>query len=90
MLFGEYASPSFEDRVETTSKAATSNIMSVERLVDELWGDSLTQEEKDEEVERIKILRGVNVLEEEPEGIHDLEGDLEGEVDEEEPEETEE
>lgn len=85
LLFGEYASPSFEDRVETTSKAATSNIMSVERLVDELWGDSLSQEEKDEEVERIKILRGVNVLEEEPEGIHDLEG----EVDEEEPEETE-
>lgn len=90
LLFGEYASPSFEDRVETTSKASTANIMSIERLVDELWGDSLTQEEKDEEVERIKILRGVNVLEEEPEGIHDLEGDLEGEVDEEEPEETEE
>lgn len=86
LLFGEYASPSFEDRVETTSKAAASNIMSIERLVDELWGDSLTQEEKDEEVERIKILRGVSVLEEEPEGIHDLEG----ESDEEEPEETEE
>lgn len=86
LLFGEYASPSFEDRVETTSKAATSNIMSVERLVDELWGDSLTRKEKDEEVERIKILRGVNVLEEEPEGIHNLEG----EVDEEEPEEPEE
>lgn len=86
LLFGEYASPSFEDRVETASKAATSNIMSIERLVNELWGDSLTQKEKDEEVEKIKILRGINVLEEEPEEIHDLEG----ESDEEEPEEIEE
>lgn len=76
----------FEDRVETASKAATSNIMSIERLVNELWGDSLTQKEKDEEVEKIKILRGINVLEEEPEEIHDLEG----ESDEEEPEEIEE
>jgi phage portal protein, SPP1 gp6-like len=75
LLFGEYASPSFEDRVDTTSKAAAANIMSIERQVDELWGDSLTPKEKEEEVERIKALRGVSLVEEDPEDVHDLGGD---------------
>lgn len=49
--------------------------MSIERQVDELWGDSLTPEEKEEEVERIKALRGVSLVEEDPEDVHDLGGD---------------
>lgn len=52
--FGEYANPSFEAVVETVGKAKTYGIMSTEKAVDELYGDSLTDEEKAKEVERIK------------------------------------
>lgn len=52
--FGEYANPSFEAVVETVGKAKTYGIMSVEKAVDELYGDSLTEEEKAEEVAKIK------------------------------------
>ncbi len=53
--FKEYANPSFEATVETVSKARPNqNIMSVEKAVDTMYGDSLTKEEKEEEVRRIK------------------------------------
>lgn len=57
--FGEYASPSFDTVVETVGKARTYGIMSVERAVDELYGDSLTDEEKDEEIQRLKEEAGL-------------------------------
>lgn len=57
--FGEYANPSFEAQVETIGKARTSGIMSIERAVDELYGDSLTDDEKSEEVVRLKDEQGV-------------------------------
>lgn len=41
-------------------------------VVDELWGDVLTDEEKAEEVERIKALRGIEVVEEDVKNISDL------------------
>lgn len=53
--FKEYANPSFEATVETVSKARPNqNIMSIEKAVDTMYGDSLTKEEKEEEVKRIK------------------------------------
>lgn len=53
--FGEYSSPSFEAVVETVSKARPGQaVMSIERSVEELYGDSLTDEEKAEEVKRLK------------------------------------
>lgn len=53
--FKEYANPSFEATVETVSKARPNqNIMSVEKAVDTMYGDSLTKQEKEEEVKRIK------------------------------------
>lgn len=52
--FGEYASPSFDTVVETVGKARTYGIMSVERAIDELYGDSLTDAEKAEEIQRLK------------------------------------
>lgn len=53
--FGEYSSPSFEAVVETVAKARPGqSIMSVERSVEELYGDSLTKFEKEEEVKRLK------------------------------------
>lgn len=57
--FGEYASPSFDSVVETVGKARTFNIMSIERAVDELYGDTWTDEEKAEEVRRLKEEQGL-------------------------------
>ncbi|KJB88588.1 capsid protein [Paenibacillus sp. E194] len=61
--FGEYASPSFDAVVETVGKARTFGIMSVERAVEELYGDTWTDEEKAEEVQRLKDEQGISVEE---------------------------
>ncbi|OMF04029.1 capsid protein [Paenibacillus amylolyticus] len=52
--FGEYASPSFDAVVETVGKARTFGVMSVERAVEEMYGDTWTDAEKTEEVKRLK------------------------------------
>ena len=57
--FGGYANPSFEAQVETVGKAATSNIMSIDAQVEELWGDSKDEKWKEEEVKRIKEEKGI-------------------------------
>ncbi|WP_232101717.1 capsid protein [Paenibacillus sp. URB8-2] len=54
VTFGEYASPSFDAVVETVGKARTFGVMSIERAVEELYGDTWTAEEKAEEVARLK------------------------------------
>ena len=59
VTFGEYANPSFEAQVETLGKAASSNLMSTETQVDELWGDTKNEDWKKAEVERIKIEKGI-------------------------------
>jgi hypothetical protein len=64
VTFGGYANPSFEAQVETVGKAATTNVMSVESQVEELWGDTKDAEWKAEEVLRIKQEKGIEVLEE--------------------------
>lgn len=56
--FGEYASPGFDTTVEVVGKAKSYGIMSVEKAVDELYGDTLTEKEKLKEVERIKAESG--------------------------------
>lgn len=61
--FGEYASPSFDSVVETVGKARTLGIMSVERAVEELYGDTWTDEEKAEEVQRLKEEQGISIEE---------------------------
>lgn len=57
--FGEYASPDFDSTVATISKARQAGIMSLEKAVNELYGDSLTEEEKEEEISRLKAEQGV-------------------------------
>lgn len=57
--FGEYANPSFEAQVETIGKAATTNTMSIEAQVEELWGDTKDDKWKKEEVKRIKEEKGI-------------------------------
>ncbi|MOA12880.1 hypothetical protein D3C78_1329050 [compost metagenome] len=58
VTFGEYASPSFDSVVETVGKARTFGVMSIERSVEELYGDTWTDEEKAEEVARLKAEQG--------------------------------
>ena len=62
--FGEYANPSFESQVETISKGKQGGIMSIEAAVEELYGDTRTEEWKQEEVARLKAEQGVQEMEE--------------------------
>lgn len=58
--FKEYANPSFEATVETVSKARPGqNVMSIEKSVDTMYGDSLSKEEKEEEIKRLKEEQGI-------------------------------
>ena len=62
--FGEYANPSFESQIETVGKAKTQGVMSIESIIEELYGDSKTDEWKAEEIKRIKAEQGITELEE--------------------------
>lgn len=62
--FKEYANPSFESQVETVSKAKQGGIMSIERCVEELYGDSLDEHCKEEEITRLKAEQGIQDMEE--------------------------
>lgn len=64
VTFGEYANPSFESQIETVGKAKTQGVMSIESIIEELYGDSKTDEWKAEEVKRIKAEQGIAELEE--------------------------
>lgn len=82
--WGQYANPSFEAQVETLVKAKQGQIMSTEKIVDELYGDSMDEQEKAEEVARIKEEYGGGAMMNEPSvGDNDLFG---GEGDESTPE----
>lgn len=70
ITFGEYASPSFDTVVEIVGKAKSYGIMSIEKVVDELYGDTMTDEEKAEEVQRIKEQNGM-IQAEEPKTVDD-------------------
>lgn len=64
IVFGEYASPSFDSVVETVGKAKTYGVMSIEQCIEEMYGDTWTNEEKEEEIQRIKEQNGYLVAEE--------------------------
>lgn len=67
--FGEYASPDFDSTVDAVVKAKTGGVMSIEQSVEELYGDTWTQEEKDEEVRRLKAEQGIAELDETSVGL---------------------
>ena len=62
--FGEYANPSFEAVVETVTKAKSGGIMSIEAVIDELYGDTKDEKWKANEVKRLKEEQGIAELEE--------------------------
>lgn len=57
--WGEYANPSFESQVETIVKAKQGGIMSIEKVVEELYGSSMDEECKQEEILRLKAEQGI-------------------------------
>lgn len=71
VTFGEYASPSFDSVVETVGKARTYGIMSVETSVEQMYGDTWTDEQKAEEVRRIKEDQGMTSMDEPQTGEKD-------------------
>ena len=80
--FGEYASPSFDAVVETVGKAKSYGLMSIEKCIDELYGDTMSDEDKEIEIQRIKEQNGM-LEAEEPKVIDNLDDpedvDLDGE-----------
>jgi len=78
LKFGEYASPDFDSTVETISKSKQSGIMSIETVVDELYGDSKDKAWKAEEVFRLKAEQGIVEMEE-PQAADDM-ADLEADT----------
>ena len=67
--FGEYASPDFDTVVDTVGKARSFGIMSIEKAVAELYGDTMSDEEKIQEIKLIKEQNGM--LEAEEPKVHD-------------------
>lgn len=80
--FGEYASPSFDAVVDTVGKAKNYGLMSIEKCIDELYGDTMSDEDKEIEIQRIKEQNGM-LEAEEPKVIDNLDDpedvDLDGE-----------
>ena len=62
--FGEYAAPDFGTTVDTVGKAKQYGVMSLETSVDQMYGDTWTEEEKEAVVERLKLEQGIADLEE--------------------------
>jgi Phage portal protein, SPP1 Gp6-like. len=62
--FGEYNAPDFNSIVETVGTAKNYGIMSIEKAIDELYGDTMTDEEKQEEIDRIKEQNSIGTFDE--------------------------
>ena len=62
--FGDYANAWLESQIVTVGKAKSSAIMSNEAVVDELYGDTKTEEWKQEEINRLNARDGVEMMEE--------------------------
>ncbi|MDR2183186.1 MAG: phage portal protein [Clostridiales bacterium] len=52
--FGEYAAPNFDSQIETIGKGRQMGVISVENAVEQLYGNTWSQEQKENEVKRLK------------------------------------
>ena len=81
VTFGEYASPDFGSVVEVVGQAKSFGVMSLEQAIEELYGDTWTDDEKALEVKRIR--EGDGVIDEPAaniDGLNDEEGEEDGDV----------
>lgn len=83
--YDEYASPDFDSTVDTVVKARTGGIMSVEKSIEQMYGDTLTEKEKQEEILRIKEEQGISAQEEPAIRDNDVTSDPTSVVDSEKP-----
>lgn len=83
--FGEYAAPDFDSVVETIGKAKTYQIMSTKMAIDKLYNETLSDEEKAEELARIQEETSLNAIMDEPVLYSDGDQDDEKEEKEEKP-----
>lgn len=58
--WGEYANPSFESVAATVGQARQAGIMSIEQAVEELYGSTMSDVDKQTEVEHIKAEQGLS------------------------------
>ncbi len=77
VTFGEYASPDFGSVAEVVGQAKALGIMSLEQAIQELYGDTWTDEEKALEVQRIR--QGDSVVDEVGEEIDEEGADVNAE-----------
>lgn len=61
--FGEYAAPDFDSTVEVVGKAVTYGIMSKRKAIDELYGDTMTDDEKEAELQELSKDSGMQTEE---------------------------
>lgn len=54
VVFPEFANPSFENQIQILGQALSNNSLSIEKYVELLWGDKLSEEERELEIERLK------------------------------------
>lgn len=64
VTFGEYAAPDFGSVVDVVAKAKLSGVMSLDQVVEELYGDRWSDEEKSAEILRLKQEQGLIVADE--------------------------
>ena len=64
VTFGDYANPSFESQIETVVMARQGGVMSLETVVEELYGDTRDDDWKGEEVTRLKKELGLEEVDE--------------------------
>lgn len=73
--YPEYANPSFDSKLAVLAPVFASGAMSAKQYVNELWGDSLTVGEKEEEIKKLEERQSAyNAPDEEPYDLFNIEG----------------
>ena len=57
VIYNEFGSPSFESKLQALTPAYNSGAISTERYVEALWGDMLSDSEKQEEINKLNEIR---------------------------------
>lgn len=59
--FGDYISTSFEERLSTYGDALLKGSISIEEMVEQIYRDTKTEEQKKNEIDRIKMEKGMSL-----------------------------
>ena len=63
ITFNEFANPSFENEIQVLGSAFSNGQISTERYVDILWGDKLSEDEKNKEIDYLEKNKQMDNLE---------------------------